>query len=188
MEQIDIIFPETVILAFVFLSEDYNFNCTRCDERFVSYKSDKVFVNVSHDRISSEIFLDVGLLKLGKDTYYGLGSIIEITDPLKGKKFRCYMSSTPEGVKKGVHNTAHILRKYGHKVLLGDSKIFRWLRDNLEQYWSEDNARTVRPSAEKAFRDEDYQKAAILYGSIETCLTKTETKKLNYAKKKARMA
>ena len=91
------------------------------------------------------------------------------------------MTSTPEGVRKGVRKTAQLLKKYGDKALLGDSIVFQWLSEDVEKYWAEREAKQIRPKAEKAFRDKDFKNAAKLYKSIEHSLTLAEEKKLKYA-------
>lgn len=181
MDRSQLRFSKTVLSEFIFLTKEYNFSCKLCEDTFVRYESDKVFVDIFHGRVSYEVGLQLGLLKYGRDTGYGLGSIISFTDPEKGNKFRYCMTSTPEGVRKGVRKTAQLLKKYGDKALLGDSIVFQWLSEDVEKYWAEREAKQIRPKAEKAFRDKDFKNAAKLYKSIEHSLTLAEEKKLKYA-------
>ncbi len=176
MDRVKLEFSKSVLSDFLFLVEEYGFSCISSEKTYVRYESDKVFVNIFHGRVSFEIGLQVGLLSSESSTGYGLGSVIAFTDPELGNKYRRYMTSTQEGVKKGVREIAKLLKTYGDKALRGDSAMFQWLNDDVEKYWAEREAAQIRPKAIEAFRAKDYSKAFDLYKSIEGCLTSAEKK------------
>ena len=187
MDRSHLKFPETVEKQFSFLKE-YGFKIKLREQTVVKFESKDVFITIYHDRVSFEIGLQIGLLSSGSSSGYGLGSVIKFTDPELGNKFRCYTTSSLEGVKKGVVEIATLLETYGDKVLRGDAEIFKWLNNNIEQYWAEREAARIRPKAEEAFRTKEYSKALDLYRSIENCLTSAEEKKIKYAMKKVSVA
>ena len=80
------------------------------------------------------------------------------------------------------------MKEYGKEALEGNSKFFALL-DKQRKVWRKKYALDVlasqtRPKAHEAFRQRDYAKAADLYSQIKECLTPTEVRKLNLAKKR----
>ena len=183
-DRVGLRFQETVSEQFKFLENEYLFRITESNETFVRYETQDVFVNVFHGRISYEVGLEIGSLKMGMKTGYGLGSLVGIYDPEDGVEYRQYVAKDIKGVEKKVRNLARLLRKHGAKALIGDPDVFDLLEKDVQRYWSEMNAMQVRPQAEKAFREKNYAAVIKLYSSMDNILTKAERAKLNFARKK----
>ncbi|GAK55157.1 hypothetical protein U27_01988 [Candidatus Vecturithrix granuli] len=184
MERAGLKFAETVIAQFDFLTRNYGFACKRCEETFVRYESNKVFVNIYHGRNSYELGGEIGLLGSGKEAKFGIASLMELRDPEKVKDLRYRIAYNEESVQKGLSELASLLQQYGDEALQGDLKIFEQLQQLVKQYWAEMRASQIRPKAASVFQAKDYQKAAELYESMYDQLTKAELKKLEYAKSK----
>ena len=94
MDRSQLKFSQTVLSEFIFLTEEYNFSCVHHEDTLVRYESDKVFVSVFHGRASYEVGLQIGLLGSGNNMGFGLGSIIALTNPEEGNRFKYCICST----------------------------------------------------------------------------------------------
>jgi len=177
-------FPENVEDNFSFLEKEYDYVIKNREQTFVKYESNTIFINIFHDIVSTELVLEIGLIKSGKIHGYGFGSLLRISNPEEFNNFKYPMTSEFEEVKKGLAEFADLLKVYGKKALRGDSNTFEKLQNDIDRCRNEMNASYVRPQASAAFREKDYKKAVQLYLSMETCLSASERKKLKYARKK----
>jgi len=177
-------FPENVEDNFSFLEKEYGFVIKNREQTFVRYESNTVFINIYHGKVSTELVLEIGLINSGKEHGYDLGSLISIANTEEGKNFQFPMTSDLEGIKKGIAELADLLKIYGKKALRADPTTFKELQKDMDRYWAEMNASNIRPQASAAFQKKDYKNAVKLYLTMETCLSASERKKLQYARKK----
>lgn len=182
-------FPEAVKKYFAFLSEQ-EFHCAQEEPTFVRFESEKFFVNVFHGRISYEIGLEFGRKKILEelDNPYGLSEVIELNDPKKASEYRPYATRTKEGVEEGVQQLALLFKQYLLPMLPEiNPQVYRTLQKQRQEWGHqlelEVRSHHVRPEAEAASKQKNYEKVVQLYESIKEALSPAELKKLAYAKK-----
>ncbi len=171
--------------AFAFLAEE-GFVEIEALPTLVCYRKGNIEVDVYHGRQSYEVAAGV----TGFGARYALSEIVRAVDPEAAKGYRNAMARTSEGVVTSLRELSSLMRRYGTPALRGDQHFFSILEEQRKQ-WSEDYALgvlayQVRPQAEDAFRRGDYVLAAELYARIRSCLSPTETKKLQFAEERSK--
>lgn len=177
-------FVDAVRKQFAFLGE-YGFTETESLPTLVRYRKGDLEIDVYHGRQSFEV--GFGITHQGKR--YSLSEFICVADPAAGERYRNEAARTPDGVAEILTHLQQSVKRYGERALQGDVEYFSAL-DAQGKLWRERYALDVlagqvRPKAEAAFRDGDYQRAAELYEKIRPCLSAVELKKLTFARKRA---
>ncbi len=177
-------FIEAVRPQFSWLST-YGFHCVREESTFVRYESNTSFLNIYHGRSSYEVDAEYG--ELSDSQSYPVYALIRLSDPKEAENYRSYTAITPDAVMAGVKKLSTILKKYAESFLNDAPNIFGKLakqqKECAKELALEVLSKQVRPKAEEAFRNKNYVEAAKLYESIESELSTSECKKLEYARK-----
>lgn len=174
---------------FDFLETKWGFKCTQELPTFVRYESSNIYVNIYHGRVSFEVGVEFGEMS---NTPFTLEMLVEILDEKLVGKYWAAHAKTVQEVCNALKKAADGLKLYGDSVLSGDRVIF----DRLKQLGKKRVAdmaldsllHQIRPKAEAAFRQGDFEKTVDLYSSIENALTPVEKKKLEIAKKRINLS
>lgn len=154
----------------------------------VSYESAEVLVVAYQGRSSYELHIEVHL-RFMPDVTLDLPTFIGHTAPEKASCYRPYMALSPESVRRGVAQLWTLVETHVMPIVRQGRSALAELADEqasqVRAYWQHVTATTVRPEAERAFRERRYPEAAVLYGKIESDLTRSEKAKLAYARKRA---
>lgn len=180
-------FKDYVFNEFNFLVEKFNFYVEYFDNHIVKYYSDKVFVNVYYERLSYEIYFCIGMLPESKKNYKI--SSFEISSVNKNKKFNILESTTnPELISKVIIELANMVKSECYDILLGNLEPLKHLYDVVEK--NRENLKLnlklieMEREAQVAWNEKNYRKLISIYTRHEKYLTKTQSKKLEYARKK----
>jgi hypothetical protein len=179
-------FPDMAQQAFSFL-EGAGFRLTKSEPGQVQYESDKSFVVASWDPRSGELEAFVGLLpRTGRaQDEYSLTDVMGVAD-VPASDCKPAQVADEGRLAPFVDKLATDLRSHGQPALVGDRMYFRRLETfrgaKAERYMREMKLRQVRSEAEKAWQDRKYDRVANLYASVESDLTESESRKLDYAR------
>lgn len=201
-------FAEAVAQAFDFLVVDHAFRRTLASSTAVRYDSDKVCVNVFHDRPSLELGVEIGLVNddsrverliqagqseavIGRPTgeyQFTLDEVVRLAGAGDGhsESFRPF-AGTREQVASQIPRLALGLRRHASHLLRGDFPEFAKLaarRSEAALSFTRNLELTqLRERVERAWRDGDLSSAAQLLQQLGDALTPAEHKKLEYARK-----
>lgn len=181
-------FQEEVKEYFGFLLTEYGFECVFSDPYCVKFNSDKVYLNVYHERISYEIYFEIGMLPehYQNTLKVGVKNIIEATENISAKSF--YQASTKENVSIAVKELANLVKQYGKNALIGTVEYFQTISDRkAKKQQSElimEKLKIAENKAENAWKKKDYKTVIEIYENIEAHLNTIQTKKLELARKK----
>ena len=174
-------FSKYVKEAFIFL-HDFGYLIQYEDEFFVKYVGQNNEIKISHEKLSYEI--DIGLSQGGNANNYSLGLLIELLDG--SIKYRNPSATIEELVEEFIFVQAELFRKYGERIITGDTEIWVELEELAKEISSkmeiESKLLYVREKAEKAFREQRYKDVISLLSDVEFYLTPAEKKKLAYAR------
>ncbi len=179
-------FAEKAISIFSFLINDFKFTCTIKNLNQVRFESDLVFIDIFHEERSCQIDINIG--KTGYESEgFSLPILIGLKESDKEKKYKRLMASTPKLVESELKTLKELLVEFGGEVLGGKVEIFSDLKRRFDakqkEFAQEVDAQYIKPKADEAFRERDFQKAIKLYEKIFDELSDVEIKKLEYAKK-----
>ena len=183
-------FAESVNSEFSFLFGCYNMKCVISETTLVRYESSRVFIEIFHEPNSYELGIEIGQLNVSNkhNLSYGLEDVLEAVLGPKHNITTFYQSSNSEGVKQSVNDFAQTVKQYYRPFLTGDEDSFKKLEGvsirRSEQLMKDRKLKRVREKATRAWENGDYKELVKLYESIKLDLTKAESKKLEYARKK----
>ena len=173
-------FDDLARKTFAFL-EQYDFRYLHPYIGLVRYRTDDVSVDVFYERQSYEIGLEVCY----DDKFYSLSELIRINDPAKADNFRNTVAINTKMVEEGLCRTAELLKIYGMRAIRGDKFFFSALEVQQLQwakgYEEEVLADQLRPMADTAFRQGNYERAAALYERFRSSLRPSELRRLQIA-------
>ncbi|MBX3706199.1 MAG: hypothetical protein KF911_06130 [Pseudomonadales bacterium] len=179
-------FVDIVEQAFSFL-EEAGFRQTNSEPGLVTYESDRSFVTVRWDARSGELDAFVGLIpRTGRvQDEYSLADILGLAG-LPASDCRPAQVADEGRLESFIATLASNVRTHAQPGLAGDRMYFRRLETfraaKADAYMREMKLRQVRVEVEKAWRDRQFDKVVKLYTSVEHDLTKSEARKLEYAK------
>jgi len=179
-------FSELAKGAFSFL-EDAGYRLTRTDAAEVQYESQKAFLVVTWDARSGELDALVGLLpRSGKamDEY----SLADVMAAAGVPASDCELNQiSEERLGPFLGQLAEKLRTYALPAIAGDRMYFRRLETSrsarAETFMREMKLRKVRSEAEKAWRHRQLDRVVALFTSVESDLSESEARKLDYARR-----
>ncbi|MDR1285325.1 MAG: hypothetical protein LBJ88_03895 [Campylobacteraceae bacterium] len=166
--------------TFEFLKK-YGFTLTKVSDILVSYCKNDIEIAINYDRhISYEISADITIF----EKKYSMGAIANI---IGEKQFYYISARTQEAICMGLEQIKPLVEFCLSKILQKAPQFLAALEEQQKQ-WSKEFALNVlasqlRPEAENAFRCKDYLTAVELYERIYECLSPSEIKKVNFAKK-----
>ena len=94
-----------------------------------------------------------------------------------------FQASTTAGVKSCVSKLSTLVERYAREVLLANTDVFNQLINIRSLNSQRIKLTQIRIDAESAWKNKNYHNVVHLYESIKDSLTKTEQKKLQFAKK-----
>lgn len=180
-------FQEAVRKHFAFLEEQYGYRCDSSDLYCVKYSSDRVYLNVYHEKLSYEIYLQIGLLP---ENYYNQlkvnsGEIIKLSD-LNENVY--YQASNFDDVNAAIEKLANIVRIYAIDALKGSVDYFKAI--SVARAQSQQDAlllqelKIAEEKAKSAWDKKDFQTVVEIYDKVKKYLTPVQFKRLDYAKKR----
>lgn len=186
------VFEETVKNNFSFLVQQYGFRLSQIEQtgyvKVIRYESPLVYVSLIYGPPAYEpemAFGRIGIDDVPGNRGFHPGDLVLLRSSF-GWKWRAVNPKNPVLVEI-VAGHAQILRECGSACLLGDQASFEEMkarRDNaIEDWHQEEKVNSIRNDAQVAWESKDYRAVLRLLESIETMLTDTEKKKLEYAKK-----
>jgi hypothetical protein len=200
-------FPEAAADAFDFLRADHGFRRTLVSDTAVRYESDRVFVNVFHDRPSLELGVDIGLIDdesrvegliraaesqavIGRPTgeyQFTLDEVVQLSRAgSQGGDSYSLFAGTREQVASQVPRLALGLKRHGAHLLRGESAEFERLAARRSEaahaFTRGVELAQLRERVERAWRDGDLPSVARLLQEIGDEMTPAERKKLEYAR------
>jgi hypothetical protein len=179
-------FSEMVSQAFSFL-EDAGFRRTEANRFFVVYESARSFVSIGWDQRSGELNAHIGLsprTERARDQY----SIADVLEAAGLPLAECKPAQIYDEYRLApfVMKLAESLRAHSELALVGDRQYFCRLESfrsaKAAAHMRHLNLNMVRTEVEKAWRDQQYDKVVSLYKSVESDLTESELRKLEYAR------
>jgi hypothetical protein len=184
-------FPETVLMFFRFLIEDFGFAVIKQDSTLVRFESGDVFVNIYHGRASYEVGIEIGELRSNTglpEFGYTLGEIISASDPEAGAAYRADHITEPELIEKYVSKISELVKNFAPLALVGNKDFFKRVSDlqarKSNKYLKNLELNRVRSEVEIAWRNKNYKQVVELFEPVAGDLTTSEIKKFDYAKRK----
>lgn len=180
-------FPDLVAQAFSFL-ESTGFRRTKADRDSVTYESSRAFVIVSWNPRSGELDAGFGLIPR-TGTVPGEYSLADILGYAGLPPTDCKPAQVVDEarVRPFVEKLASHVRDYAQPALAGDEAYFRCLdafsAANAASHGLDTTLRLVRSDAARAWQDRHFDRVVSLYAAIEEHLTRSEIRKLGYARK-----
>lgn len=188
------VFEEAVMNNFNFLVQQFGFRLDKIEQtgfvKIIRYESPLVYVNLIYGPPAYEPEMAFG--RIGIDDAQGSqgfhpGDLVLLRSSFGWK----WGAVNPKNsvLVEIVSGHAQVLRECGSACLLGDQASFEEIkvrRDSAIEAWhQEEKANSVRNDVLVAWEGKDYDAVGRLLESIETMLTDTEKKKLEYAKKQS---
>jgi hypothetical protein len=179
-------FAEIVEQNFAFLTE-HGFKPVQKETTFVRFESERLYVNIYHGRQSYEIEGEVGLHGTS-EAPYSILDFIRLLEPTKAAEYRRYAAHTAKDVGNGVQKLASLFRRYLGAGVLDDDRIFERLQTSrksaVHSYWQGMKLTQARQQLDTAWHAKNYAKIIELLEPLRCDLSRTELKKLNYAKQR----
>lgn len=153
-------------------------------ETMLRFKKGEVEIAVYHGRKSFEIGLEI----IGFGIEASLSEVLIAAGAENAKSFYRPTATNFSQLVSGLDMLSSLLLKYGRPIFLGDRAYFSKLEGLIlqlsEEYALDVLAKQIKPQADLAFRNKDYEKAVDLYGRIRKRLGPVEEKKLEFALKR----
>lgn len=188
------VFEEAVKNNFNFLVQQLGFRLDKIEQtgysKVIRYESPSVYVSLIYGPPAYEpemAFGRIGIDDVPGNQGFHPGDLVLLRNSF-GWKWGAVNPKNPVLVEI-VAGHAQVLRECGSACLLGDQASYEEMkvrRDNAIEAWhQEEKVNSVRNDAKVAWESKDYRAVGRLLESIETMLTDTEKKKLEYAKKQS---
>lgn len=179
-------FEEAVLTEFAFLCTEYGFRRANASPSSVQFEGNDVVVNVVQDRSSFEINATVKRKQTGE--HFSVWEIARLAGAPDVEERTFLQASTSDRVERLVPVLADTLRRYGALALRGDEAFYSRLRDlqsnESARFLAVGRLAWVREQVRTAWKKQDYGKVVELLDSVREHLSKADTKKLVYARKK----
>jgi hypothetical protein len=172
----------------------------------VEYVSDRVVVNIYHDRPSFELGVEIGLrddgsrldraidsaqsfAKVGRPTAeyeFSLDEIVQLLDAATGDSSSfAPFASTPQEVESLVPRLGEGLRRHARHLLAGNHQDFDDLAmrrsESAREFTQDLEFRQVRREAERAWREKRFPVVVELLGRLGNEISPVERKRLQYS-------
>ena len=180
-------FQDVVRRHFNFLESQYGYKCIFSDMYIVKYCSDKAYLNVYHERISYEIYFEIGLLPedYNNQLKINLSDVTEISGILN--KNTLYQASNKNDVNMVVEKLADLIRMHAGGALNASLKDFEKIACcRAQKQHNILRLQEFKEAEEKAARAwivKDYKTVADAYNIFHELLDPVQLKKLEYARR-----
>lgn len=179
-------FQEAVRKHFAFLEEQYGYRCDSSNLYCVKYSSGRVYLNVYHEKLSYEIYLQIGLLPENYTNQLKVTS--EELIKMSGlKENTYYQASNFDNVDNVIEKLANVVRMYAIDALKGSEDYFKTI--SVERAQNQQAAlllhelKIAEEKAKSAWDKKEFKSVIEIYGKIEKYLTPVQFKRLDYARK-----
>lgn len=179
-------FKDSVLLAFNFLLENGRFNCTEANDYIVRFESSTVSVLVTHDPLSYEISVVVGLVSDPE----AVATVEEIAKLFGAPTLQSLGNCEATSVKTVnfiVSELAQLLRKYGDVALRGEQRVFQQIKTVrscvASAYTQSLQVGFAIEQSQEAWQQNDYRRVVELLLPYQKWLTGVQLKRLQYAQK-----
>ena len=186
VDRTDLRFAESVLEAFRFLTNEFGFRVTESTPTHVRYESRSLFLNFYHERLSYEIYVDLGRLADPEERRYELADVLGALADLEGQG-TFFQASERERVAHCVRKIADLVKAHYVPALRNEPGALAAIdaestrRSNT--YTKKIVQGPIRATAQQAWRSQRYAKVKELYESIRSDLTSLERKRLDYAER-----
>jgi hypothetical protein len=185
-----VVFEEEVKRSFHFLEQQYGFHLTQLKQvgfvKTISFESLIVYVSLFYGPPAYEVEMSFGRIGIddAPEAYsFESGDLVLLSSCTNW----VWNSANPNHLIGLISEFSRLLRECGVACLKGDQAVFEEMkarRDSAVKVWhQQERQNSVRKEAESAWSRKDYEATARLYETINSQLTETEIKKLDYAKK-----
>lgn len=180
-------FEDAVREHFTFLEELYGYQCICSDLYCVKYSSDKAYMNIYHERISYELYFEIGMIpeNYNSPLKINLNDIVTMCSTLREKG--TLQASNKNGVYTLVKDLASITLTYAQDAINGSVDYFKSVLVCRQQM--QENAlllqemKLAEEKAKEAWNMKDYKTVVEIYSLLEIQLDSIQLKRLDYAKK-----
>lgn len=181
-------FQDAVKEQFSFLVDQYGFSCNSSNLYTIKYISEKVYINIYHERISYEIYFEMGLLPEDYNSQLKV-STSDIVEILSGvNENTCYQASNKSNVNLVIEKLANLVKMYAKEALRGSIDYFKEISEirykKLQHAFLLQELKIADEKAKKAWDITDYKTVAEIYSQFEKHLSAVQLKMLHYAEKK----
>lgn len=181
-------FEKAVKEYFAFLVDEYGYMCILSNLNIVKYTSDKVYFNVYHEKISYEIYFEIGLLPEDCNSQLNvtISDIVETAGLVNEEIY--YQVSNNKDINLIVKKLASLVKTHAKEALKGSFDYFKEVSEI--RYKRQQHAlliqeiKTAEEKAKKAWDVKDYKTVVKIYSQYEKDLSIVQIKMLEYAKKK----
>lgn len=180
-------FQKAVRKHFEFIETKHGFVCIFSDPYCVKYNSGNVYFNVYHERISYEIYLDIGLLP--EDYKNSLKADVRDIVMYSGNTIdqSFYQASNKNAVDVVVKRFANLIKLYAKDAINGSVSYFKSVSDKREQRQQKtlllEKLKVIEEKAKIAWGSKDYSAVVMAYKKYEQHLDSIQLKRLQYARK-----
>lgn len=180
-------FQKTVRKYFSFLENQYDFKCIFSDLYCVKFYSKKVYLNVYHERISYEIYFEIGLLP---EEYNNTlkADVRDVLDNSSNTFSNSYFqASKKDDIDIAVEKLANLVKQNGKDLLIGSTSDFKSIsnkrteRQQKALFFGE--LRISLEKANNAWNCKDYKTVTEAYEQYEEYLNPIQLKRLEYTRK-----
>jgi hypothetical protein len=184
------IFEAEVKRNFEFLERDHGFQLPRLAEvgyaKSMRYESPKIYVSLTYGPPAYEVGISFGRVGIDDqpDAYgFNQGDLVSLNSCAGWR----WNPTSQDPFVASISEFARLLRECGHAALQGDQSVFEEMkqrRDAAVQAWhKEERVKSVRTQVERAWQEKNFNQVLALYKSIESMLTPSEKKRLEYARR-----
>lgn len=180
-------FQDAVKKYFVFLEDQYGFRCVFSDSYSVKYNSEKVYLNVYHERISYEIYFRIGMLPedYNNPLKADVSDITRMSNKVSENIF--YQAISKNEVYMAVENLANLVRMYAKDALNASIDYYEAILTSRMREQKEalllQELKTAEEKAKIAWDNKDYKAVAEEYKQFKEHLSSVQLKRLDYAEK-----
>jgi hypothetical protein len=180
-------FQEAVREHFEYIETQYGYKRLSSDPYCVKFNSDTVYLNVYHERISYEIYLEIGILP--EDDMNSLkADVLDIVmNSGNASEQTFYQASNKNAVDVVVKKLANLINLYARDALSGSVSYFKSVSNKRGQRQQKalllEELRVIEEKAKIAWSCKDYSTVVMAYKKYEQHLDAVQLKKLEYARK-----
>lgn len=180
-------FQEAIREHFEFIENQYGYKRISSSPYCVKFNSDTTYLYVYHERISYEIYLEIGILPQGDMNSFkaDVRDIVMYTGNPSDQSF--YQASNKNAVEVVVKKLANLIDLYAKEPLSGSVNYFKSVYVKRAQWQQQalilEELRVTEKKAKIAWSSKDYSAVKVAYEQYEQHLDSVQLKRLQYARK-----
>ncbi len=187
IERKNLHFKKAVISAFNNIQTRFNFIIIEANDYIVEYTNKIVYLNVYHEKLSYEIYFEIGKCPEIINNKYNinLNDIMEVYNIDNGNKI--FFATTNNEVIQTVNKLVKIVESYCIDGLLGDESFFNYILKEIEKkhYYKREKLITdnINKKLNIAWRNKEYKLFVNLCNEDEYFLNNIQKRRYLYAVK-----